>query len=55
VRIFIRRAIVSLVGGAIGSTIQVFALGLGTSAVPVMGFVIGGLLTFGLFEAMKPE
>jgi hypothetical protein len=52
-RKFLRRSIAALVGGSIGAVIQYAALA--SAEPPFLGFVIGGLLSFGLWEAMRAE
>lgn len=42
----------TLVGGALGAFVHVLLV---PEQLPVMGFVIGGLLAFGLNEAIRPE
>ncbi len=48
-----RRTAAALLGGAIGAFVQ--GATMETAALPVMGFVIGGLFFFGLWEAMSAE
>ena len=49
-----RQATASLLGGALGGGIQMMTA---TDPImyPVMGIVIGGLLGFGMSEAIRPE
>lgn len=47
-----RQAAAILLGGAFGSFVHIL---LEPSHLPAMGFVIGGLLSFGLNEAIRPE
>jgi hypothetical protein len=47
-----RQAIAALVGGLLGGFVHLL---IEPQHVPVMGFVIGGLLSFGLNEAIRPE
>jgi hypothetical protein len=42
----------SLVGGVLGAVIQALSV---TVTYPVLGFILGGLLFFGLHEAFKTE
>lgn len=46
----IRQSIAVLIGGLFGAVVQIL---LDPAHVPVMGFVIGGLLAFLLSEGMK--
>ena len=50
VKRLIRQSIAILIGGMLGSFVQVL---LDPVHVPAMGFVIGGLLAFALSEGMK--
>jgi hypothetical protein len=42
----------TLAGGAIGAFVQQLAM---APAVPVLGFVLGGLVFFGLHAALRPD
>jgi hypothetical protein len=45
--------IATLLGGLFGGFVHILVVPQHT--IPVMGFVIGGLLFFGLNEAVRPE
>lgn len=47
-----RQAWATFVGGALGAFVHILVV---PEHLPVMGFVIGGLLAFGLNEAIRPE
>jgi uncharacterized membrane protein YccC len=52
VKRFRRQVIATLIGGLFGAFVHILVV---PYHVPVMGFVIGGLLFFGLNEAVRPE
>jgi hypothetical protein len=47
-----RQVVVTFIGGLLGGFVHILVA---PAHVPVMGFVIGGLLFFGLNEAVRPE
>ncbi len=49
---FRRQVVATLLGGLFGGFVHLLVV---PDHVPVMGFVIGGLLFFGLNEAIRPE
>lgn len=53
VKRFRRQVLAALLGGLFGAFVHILVAP--QHDVPVMGFVIGGLLFFGLNEAVRPE
>ena len=52
IRRVLRQVIAVLLGAGLGGAIQLMT---STVEYPVLGIVIGGLLFFGLFEAIRPD
>jgi uncharacterized membrane protein YccC len=52
VKRFRRQVLATLLGGLFGGFVHILVV---PQHIPVMGFVIGGLLFFGLNEAVRPE
>jgi hypothetical protein len=48
----LRQVVAVILGAGLGGAIQLMT---STVEYPVLGIVIGGLLFFGLFEAIRPD